>query len=259
MSDIVKVPFRDGHIEAIGDDNGKVHVVIKRVCETIGVAFQAQLTKLKAKPWATVTMIVTVAEDGRKREVACIALESLPMWMATIEPSKVAPEVRPILEAFQCEAHDVLRDYFFGRQRVAASLPTEFFTELSARLELLQHSLLSNIDARINERVKAELSADPRIAVASYLSAKELLIEEKVPSRKRRGLVVSVSARLREHSQEALRCPRTRTWLFPAAEARKWMREHGVNLVRAHIDSLCGQTVIDFDAHRKRNNKLEEN
>jgi hypothetical protein len=34
-------------------------------------------------------MIVTVAEDGKRREVACLDVRTLPLWLATIHPSKV--------------------------------------------------------------------------------------------------------------------------------------------------------------------------
>ncbi|MFI5301351.1 MAG: phage antirepressor N-terminal domain-containing protein [Polyangiales bacterium] len=68
-------------------------VAIRRVCEALGVATQRQLTKLHGKAWACVTIMVTHDSSGRKQEVACIDLDSLPMWLATIDPSRVAPAV----------------------------------------------------------------------------------------------------------------------------------------------------------------------
>ena len=66
-------------------------MVVKRVGEALGVTEQGQGVKLKGKPWATTTMIVAVAEDGKSRETFCLSLDSLPMWLATIEPARVKP------------------------------------------------------------------------------------------------------------------------------------------------------------------------
>jgi hypothetical protein len=111
---------RDGAtLDAVADDRGGVFVSVRRVCDALGLAVQPQLAKLWAKPWATVTFIVTVAEDGKNRETAMLDLDALPMWLATIEPSRVAPEAREKLVLYQREAARVLRDHFFGPRSIA--------------------------------------------------------------------------------------------------------------------------------------------
>jgi antirepressor protein len=42
-------------------------------------------------------------------------LDSMPMWLATVEPNRVAPDVRPKLVRYQNECAQVLHDHFFGR------------------------------------------------------------------------------------------------------------------------------------------------
>ncbi len=109
---LAKVPFHGDTLEATGDGEW---AVVKRLCENLGVAPQSQSAKLKKKAWATTTMIVAVAEDGKSREVFCVHRDSLAMWLATIEPSKVRPEIREKLLAYQKEAADVLAAHFSGR------------------------------------------------------------------------------------------------------------------------------------------------
>jgi hypothetical protein len=58
-----------------------------------------------------------VAADGKLREAFCVHLDCLPMWLATIETSRVAEHVRPKLVCYQREATKVLADYFFGRSQ----------------------------------------------------------------------------------------------------------------------------------------------
>ena len=113
MANLTTVPFHGGTIEATQDERG-VWISVRRVCDSIDLAFSPQLSKLKNKPWATMTMIVTVAEDGKNRETQCIHVDSLPMWLATIDAARVSEAARPMLTAYQTEAARVLRDHFLG-------------------------------------------------------------------------------------------------------------------------------------------------
>ena len=109
------VRFDGNDLMAARDDDGKtVWVVVKRVCEALGLDPDGQRRKLQDKAWATTEFISAVAEDGKSREMFCISLKSLPMWLATIEPSRVAEEVRPKLAVYQQKCADVLADYFLG-------------------------------------------------------------------------------------------------------------------------------------------------
>jgi len=66
-------------------------VVVKRVCENLGIDHGAQQERLRRKDWATVGLIPTVIGD-QAYEVFCLDLESLPMWLATIDANRVKPE-----------------------------------------------------------------------------------------------------------------------------------------------------------------------
>lgn len=113
MGTIVKVPFHGDELLAQQDEAG-VWVVFKRVCDALSLGYASQTQKVKDKPWATVTTIVTVAEDGKSRKMMALHLDSLPMWLATIDAGRVAPEVRAKIERYQVECARVLRDHFFG-------------------------------------------------------------------------------------------------------------------------------------------------
>lgn len=110
MSNIVKVPFYGDEIEAVHDGQD-VWVSVKRMCENVEIAYQSQHEKLKNKAWAVVT-----GPDGKNYEMLMLHLDSVPMWLATVEPSRVREDIRPKLVAYQKECARVLRDHFFGRQ-----------------------------------------------------------------------------------------------------------------------------------------------
>jgi antirepressor protein len=88
---------------------------LRKISEILGLAYSAQLQKLKKKPWARVSMIDIHDTAGRKQALACLHLDSMPMWQATFEPSRVASAVRPKLARFQNECAQALRDHFFGQ------------------------------------------------------------------------------------------------------------------------------------------------
>lgn len=100
----------------VARDGDRVLVSIRRVCEALGVDTKGQLAKLHGKRWAVVEMVSMTGPDGKTYDTACLSLDSLPMWLATIEPTRVALHVRPKLDRFQVEAHDALADHFLGRR-----------------------------------------------------------------------------------------------------------------------------------------------
>lgn len=151
---LVPIPFRAGEILALQKPDGGVHVVIKRICETLGVDFSGQLQKLRSYHWATVEMISTVDPNSREREVCVLPLDQVPMWLVTIHPSKVAEEYRDDLKAYQLEARDVLARHFLKGQAVPAPLIKDpILATLEAigdvrRRQLEQEERLSAVEAR---------------------------------------------------------------------------------------------------------------
>lgn len=122
---IIKFRFHEDDLDVVRDGE-KVWVSLTKACRNLGLAEQRQAAKLKAKGWATTTVMVGVGEDGKNREMLFLDLDSVPMWLATIELSRVAEEIRPKLERYQVECARVLRDYFFGR-----SIDRQYIADLS--------------------------------------------------------------------------------------------------------------------------------
>lgn len=111
---LVHVPFRGDTLDATRAPDGRVWVSIRRVCEALGMAPQVQLRKLQDKPWAVVTMMVMTGPDGKRYETSCLDLDSLPMWLATIDTRRVKGAAREKLVVYQKECARVLRAYFLG-------------------------------------------------------------------------------------------------------------------------------------------------
>lgn len=112
---IIPVPFRDTSLTLI-DREGEPFAAMRPIVEGMGLDWPTQFTKLKGTRFAsTVGEIPTVAEDGKQRSMTCLPLRKLPGWLMSIYPSKVRPEIRETVIAFQNECDDVLWAHWQAR------------------------------------------------------------------------------------------------------------------------------------------------
>lgn len=108
---LVHIPFHGTDLVA-EPNGGNPLVALRPACEAIGLDYSRQLKKLRTKSWATVALKATAGADGKHREMAMIDRRTFTMWLATVEPARVADQTRPMLEAYQNEAADALDSYF---------------------------------------------------------------------------------------------------------------------------------------------------
>ena len=116
MNAMVKFDFHGDQLDVVRADDGEHYAVLAPLCEPLELQAHPQAEKLKSAPWATTRIIRVVAEDGKLREVFCLSLRSIPMWLATINAGKVKPEVREKLALYQRECADVPADHFLGKR-----------------------------------------------------------------------------------------------------------------------------------------------
>lgn len=116
MNDLVLFNFHGARLEVTrGDTPADLWVSLRRVCEALGIDESSQRQKLKNKAWARTVLNTAPDDRGHAQLSLMVHIESLPMWLATIEPSRVADTARPKLELFQVECARALRDHFLGQ------------------------------------------------------------------------------------------------------------------------------------------------
>ena len=108
---VATIPFHGTNVQSVEID-GKPHIVLRPLVDSIGVDYSRQLQKLKSKSWATIGMTPTVGADGKNREMTTIDLRTLTMWLATIDENRVSEEARPLVIAYQAEVADVIEAYW---------------------------------------------------------------------------------------------------------------------------------------------------
>ena len=111
--------FEVGTVEVAGrsiytvlDEQGEPRVVVKYSVESMGVDYSAVLKRLRRSSWSTMAMTATVAEDGKTRKMATLSIDAWIMLLATIDETRVAEHLRPMVIEFQKESAKALRDYW---------------------------------------------------------------------------------------------------------------------------------------------------
>ena len=140
---LVRVSFHDDTLEAVLAPDGRVLVPLRRPCSALGLDFASQLTRLRdpdRSPWATVVKMTVVAEDQKEREVTCVDLDTLAMWLAPITTGKVSENLRPKVVRYQKECARVLRDHFFG--------PKSSGDELLDSIQAIQRTAVALVEVR---------------------------------------------------------------------------------------------------------------
>jgi hypothetical protein len=166
-SEIVKIGFHGGDIEAV-KEGSDIYASIRRICEHVGISYQGQWEKLRDKEWATIKTILTVADDGKQREQLMLHMDSLPMWLATIDTGRVAEEARPLLVAYQKEAARVLKDHFFSKRQESSSINDRLLVVRSQREDRLsRQQKIDNLKRLVStmERSGSLYTAESKILV----------------------------------------------------------------------------------------------
>lgn len=106
--DIVKVDFNNHQLEVIEENQS---IVVKDICEAIGIDYSRQIKKLQADE-SYESKLIKVQTKGGLQEVFTIPLSKLNGWLFSINPNKVKPEVKQKLIEYKKECFNVLNNYF---------------------------------------------------------------------------------------------------------------------------------------------------
>ncbi|MFB4320627.1 phage antirepressor N-terminal domain-containing protein [Actinomadura sp. 21ATH] len=161
------VPFLEGSIPCVEVD-GEPMVILRPIAELLGLAWSPQRAKLSADQTACVTFIVTqLPGDDQARKVMAVSLETFTVWLARLQPSRVAPEARDTVIAYQREAARALREHFFGARTEPVRKPASgiaLLEEMVAELRA-QHERTAVLEAKV-EAIEGDYRSFTALAFA---------------------------------------------------------------------------------------------
>jgi hypothetical protein len=108
---LITLPFQGDTLSYIVQD-GEQMVPIRPICENLGLDWKSQHRKLMRgdRPWGCGHM--TIPSAGGPQETLCLPQFMLPAWLFSVSPSKVRPDLRDKLVAYQKECAEVLYRHF---------------------------------------------------------------------------------------------------------------------------------------------------
>ena len=116
-SSLVPVDFQGTTLYLV-EHAGQPYVFMKPVVEAMGMNWASQHIKLTSNPRFWIAEIaIQIPGDDQSRDAVCLPLRKLPGWLYSIQPNKVAPNLRPRVVAYQNECDDVLWKHWSGQPR----------------------------------------------------------------------------------------------------------------------------------------------
>lgn len=122
MSQLSPVTFHGDTIFCIHHNN-EPFTPLKPIVENMGLMWEAQARKVRENSERWGVIILIIPSEGGDQQTLCIPVRKLPAFLASINPKKVRPELRPKIELYQAECDDALWDYWMkGRAERPATL-----------------------------------------------------------------------------------------------------------------------------------------
>lgn len=118
---VESVQFYNSTVECIKEGD-TLWVSVRRVCESLGIASNKQVEKLRNKSWSRDTLMVSPDPRGRNQEQFFVDLDTVPLWLATIDENRVHGNIRPLLVKYQRECKQFLANHFLARFRMPTTL-----------------------------------------------------------------------------------------------------------------------------------------
>jgi hypothetical protein len=115
-TDLVKFEFHGDMLDVVPTETRHC-VVIRSITDALGLNYNAIQNRIRRTEWARKgSVMMTVPTAGGPQQAFCLDIRKVPMLLATIDASRVRPDIRAKVELYQEEAAEALADRFLGRR-----------------------------------------------------------------------------------------------------------------------------------------------
>jgi len=201
------VLFYEDELTAVRASDGQIYVSVRHMCDALGLAQRGQVLRIQrneilAEGYEGGIMMIT---PGGQQRTGMLRVDLVPLWLSTLDTSRVREEIRDKLKRFQREAAKVLWEAFQnGRLTVDPTFDelleqgtgaVEAYKMIAAMLKLARNQVL--IEARLNAHDEQIVDQRQRLeAIESQLGAGHALTPDQATS-----ISQAVKAVARELSQ----------------------------------------------------------
>jgi hypothetical protein len=115
-----EVTFYDDELLAVRATDGQIYVSFRHLCDSLGINRQSQMKKIREhdvlaegyKGGVLNTPPSLSGRGGGKQQTGLLRVDMIPMWLTTINPSRVRTDIREKIKQYQREAAKVLWEAF---------------------------------------------------------------------------------------------------------------------------------------------------
>ncbi len=112
-----EVEFNGVNLAGIKTQNGKIYIIVKTFCESLGIFPNSQIKRIRRDDFLNEGGVIMALPTNRgQQDVFLLELDFLPMWLTGIKADRCREEIRPYLKEFKLKAKDVLADAFLGKR-----------------------------------------------------------------------------------------------------------------------------------------------
>ena len=105
------VPFRGATLYLVEHDN-QPYTPMKPIVEGMGMSWSGQYERLNRDQERWGIRVIRIPSQSDRQEMLCMPLRKLAGWLMTIQTSRVKPELRDSIAAYQDECDDALWQYW---------------------------------------------------------------------------------------------------------------------------------------------------
>jgi phage antirepressor YoqD-like protein len=191
---LIPVPFR-GTTLFVTDLDGQPFAPMKPIVEGMGLGWSGQHEKLNANKERWGIRVIRIPSEGGIQDAMCLPLRKLPGWLMTIQPTRVKPEIKDTIIAYQNECDEVLWQYWNEGQaenprfKVPQSMADalQLAADYARRLEITEPKaeyydrLMGSFDV-ITMEAAAKTLRTSRIKLMALLRNRGILTQSNLPA-----------------------------------------------------------------------------
>lgn len=127
-----QVLFEGEEVVAVWAGQQDIYLPLRPLCEALGVQLNGQIARIKRdEVIAEGLRPIRVATEGGPQTMQALHLESVPLWLAGLEPSRVRVEVRPRLRVFKRWVRQRVWEAFAAEMGLTQAMPSAPIVDLA--------------------------------------------------------------------------------------------------------------------------------
>jgi len=160
------IPFLGDELAAALTAGGSIYITLPGICRALALNTQAQLRRILRTPTlAKGLRVIPLDTRGGTQPINCLRLDKVALWLAGLEPTRVKPDYRAKIEAYQEELAPVAMQVFLRVMGAQASalVPTSPDPQVAVLAE--QIDTLTDVVTFLREHMEALLASSGQVSV----------------------------------------------------------------------------------------------